>query len=99
MATGSPDVLFFGDQTGLSLEFLTDALRRTKRYPLSAAFATGATKTLRYELANLPHNAQISIPHFSTLSELAERLVISSPKHPAIDSALLSASQFVHFFG
>lgn len=93
------EVLFFGDQTGLSLDFLVDSLRRTKKYPLSAAFAEGAANILRYEIAELSRTQRESLPEFSTLAELAERLPKNDIRHPALDSALLSISQFVHFFG
>ena len=99
MEVNTMDVLFFGDQTGLSLEFLVDSLRRTKEFPLSAAFAEGTAKTLRYEIAELSKAERESLPGFSTLPELAERLLKENLKHPALDSALLSISQFVHLFG
>lgn len=99
MGVDSLEVLFFGDQTGLSLEFLITSLRRAKALPLSTAFAEKAAITLKYEITKLPLYDRERLPKFATLAELAETISHNSTLHPALESALILISQFVHFFG
>ena len=92
------EVLLFGDQTSLSHDFLVKALVQTERSPLISSFRNGAYHILRQEVAYLPHSMRQTIPCFTSISELVENYFSGSSRHPSLDAALTTISQFLHFF-
>lgn len=92
-------VLLFGDQTGLSYDFLKDSIQKTRNSALVVAFLDNVASALRHEVAGFSKPDQEGIPSFTTVQELVERQALASPGHPAIEAALFSISQFIHFIG
>ncbi|KAI9801586.1 MAG: Type I Iterative PKS [Sarcosagium campestre] len=93
------DVLLFGDQTGLSHDFLRRSLQRTQTSPVVKAFLNHAATALRLEVTHLAQAERRRIPNFTTIQELVHRHAEETVGHPAIESSLLCISQFVHFLG
>lgn len=90
-------VLFFGDQTDLDYDFLQEALYRTRRSPVVAAFLDGTAAILRQEIAGLAQSNSQGIPQFTTIQELITRYFEAAKVHPAIEASLTCISQFVHY--
>ncbi|KAI9795935.1 MAG: Type I Iterative PKS [Piccolia ochrophora] len=93
------DFLIFGDQTGLSYDFLHKSLQRTQKSPIVNTFLSHAATTLRQEVTHLARADRRCIPNFTTIQELVQRHAKVTVGHPAIESSLLCISQFIHFMG
>lgn len=93
------ELFFFGDQTGLSYEFLKTSLQRTRKSPIVNAFLNGAATILRQEVGALPQADRECIPNFTSVQELIQRYSQNAGGHPAVEASLLCISQFIHFLG
>ncbi|KAK5088555.1 polyketide synthase [Lithohypha guttulata] len=91
------EVYVFGDQTADCRAFFTKVFPRKDDVVLQA-FLERASEAVRVENRTRSHPSK-AVPDFNTIQELVNRYYSSEHKDAAIESALLSISQFCHFFG
>lgn len=89
--------LLFGDQSTETHAFLADFCRLGDPSLLARSFLEQVATALREEVDQCSALDRARIPTFSSIKELNERYHGSPTKNSAVDSALLSITQLVHY--
>ncbi|WPH03598.1 Hypothetical protein R9X50_00648000 [Acrodontium crateriforme] len=99
-----PSLLYFGN------EYPTDDLKelfrrlhnhaKDRRFPALAIFLRNSTIVLKQELPKLPEDVQKLVPHFDSITDLADAGDFRhGPLGAAMESALLTVLEVGHFIG
>ncbi|KAF2399928.1 polyketide synthase-like protein [Trichodelitschia bisporula] len=92
------NIQIFGDQTA-DQSVLLRRLAAIRNNAALSTFLERAAIALREEVEKLPQRTRSEVPHFLTISHLAEKYYEQETKVPQLESCLLTISQLAHYIG
>ena len=88
--------LLFGDQSSFDRAHIQKQVVESRENPFLSLFYRKTSDALRHEIAELSSSETRSIPSFTTITELNDRIG-SEGAHEGVQNALQCISQLAHY--